>query len=184
ASGCIAGSSTSISDWESLILCLRDLPFQTLVNISSEVSSIKFKNLFAPSADNVVIRHDFRTNQLRKRSETLNDIDLLFGVSLFDAAHLLSNTDCEYGIEMDKRDSIFREMISQCFKYHQQELFLAVSNEYTDWETILPDPMSIRDATIEALTDSLFVAPVIAAGNKLGRTGSAFMYSFEYIRNQ
>jgi hypothetical protein len=40
-------------------------------------------------------------------------------------------------------------------------------NEYTDWERTVQHPISIRESTVEALSDGQFVAPAILLGDTL-----------------
>lgn len=40
-------------------------------------------------------------------------------------------------------------------------------NEYTDWERTVVHPINTRDATVGALSDAQFVAPVVQTGDLL-----------------
>jgi len=70
--------------------------------------------------------------------------------------------------------------------YHLNEIFFTVVNEYTDWERTVQHPINTRDATIAALSDAQYVAPVVHTGDLLSRTGAphggpkCFFYVFDY----
>jgi len=46
-------------------------------------------------------------------------------------------------------------------------------NEYTDWERTAVHPVNTRDATVAALSDAQFVAPLVQAADGVKRPGSA-----------
>jgi neuroligin len=70
--------------------------------------------------------------------------------------------------------------------YHLNEIFFTVVNEYTDWERTVQHPINTRDATISALSDAQYVAPVVHTGDLLSRSSSphngpkCFFYVFDY----
>lgn len=67
------------------------------------------------------------------------------------------------------------------FRYHLTEILATIINEYTDWERPVQHPVTIRDGTLEALTDAQYAAPVlqIADFHSSARRNS-YLYVFEY----
>ena len=54
-------------------------------------------------------------------------------------------------------------------------------NEYTEWEKPVQHPINIRDATMEALSDAQFVAPIVHTADLHSSQGrNSFLYVFEY----
>lgn len=65
-------------------------------------------------------------------------------------------------------------------------------NEYTDWERTVLHPINTRDATISALSDAQYVAPLVHTGDMLSQPKSSgtddlkerrtksFFYVFDY----
>lgn len=50
------------------------------------------------------------------------------------------------------------------YYYHLNEIFSTLKNEYTDWEKPTQSPLSVRDATLEVLSDGHTAAPLIRVG--------------------
>lgn len=53
------------------------------------------------------------------------------------------------------------------YSYHLHEIFSTAVNEYTDWERTELHPINTRDATVSALSDAQFVAPVVQMADLL-----------------
>lgn len=58
------------------------------------------------------------------------------------------------------------------YRYHRNEIFAAVRNEYTDWEKPIQHPINIRDATLEALSDAAGAAPALRLAQIHARRGA------------
>lgn len=97
------------------------------------------------------------------------------------------------GFEGDRRDKILRTYVRNAYSYHLSEIFFTVVNEYTDWERTVLHPINTRDATIAALSDAQYVAPLVHTGDMLSRpktsgaaddlkqrTTKSFFYVFDY----
>lgn len=67
------------------------------------------------------------------------------------------------------------------YRYHLTEILATIINEYTDWERPVQHPVTIRDGTLEALSDAQYAAPVlqIADFHSSVRRNS-YLYVFEY----
>lgn len=50
------------------------------------------------------------------------------------------------------------------YSFHQQEIFLTIINEYTDWTRSMQHPISVLEETAEALSDALVVGPIVETG--------------------
>lgn len=97
------------------------------------------------------------------------------------------------GFEGDRRDKILRTYVRNAYSYHLSEIFFTIVNEYTDWERTVLHPINTRDATIAALSDAQYVAPLVHTGDMLSQTKTSpatddrkqkrtksFFYVFDY----
>ncbi|XP_013181474.1 PREDICTED: neuroligin-4, Y-linked-like [Papilio xuthus] len=178
-------------DHEVIVDCLREASIEELLSI--DISPPNFLTAFGPSVDGVVIKTDFSKDFLTmystgdfpsfgplnnmnqnnihiKRSDNgrrlfQNKYDLLFGVVTCEALWKFSAHDVQNGIEPDKRDRMLRTYVRNAYTYHLSEIFYTIVNEYTDWERT--NPISTRDATVSALSDAQYVAPLIQSGDLL-----------------
>ncbi|XP_053601645.1 neuroligin-4, Y-linked-like isoform X2 [Plodia interpunctella] len=206
-------------DHEVIVDCLREAPIEDL--LSADISPPNFLTAFGPSVDGVVIKTDFakdfltlystgdfpsfgplnnmnlNVNVHKKRSDSgrrlfQNKYDLLFGVVTNEALWKFSGHDVQNGIEPDKRDRMLRTYVRNSYTYHLSEIFYTIINEYTDWERT--NPINTRDATVAALSDAQYVAPLVQSGDLLsggpkpalsdeegpGRPTKTFFYVFDY----
>ncbi|KAG8315762.1 neurexin protein binding [Homalodisca vitripennis] len=168
-------------DHEEIVDCLRDVPLQDLIR--NDVPAPAYLSSFGPSVDGVVIKTDFREDLLthflpdmqglnsnvKRSGESMgaNRYDLLFGVVTSEALWRFSSTDIQGGFDFERRDKILRTYVRNAYVYHLSEIFLTVVNEYTDWERTVVHPINTRDATVGALSDAQFVAPVVQTGDLL-----------------
>lgn len=58
------------------------------------------------------------------------------------------------------------------YRYHRNEIFAAIRNEYTDWEKPIQHPINIRDATLESLSDAAVAAPALRLAQLHARRGA------------
>ncbi|KAG7304581.1 hypothetical protein JYU34_011542 [Plutella xylostella] len=206
-------------DHEAIVDCLRDATIEELLSI--ELTAPNFLTAFGPSVDGVVIKTDFAKDFLTsyptgdfpsfgplnnmnqnfnihtKRSDSgrrlfQNKYDLLFGVVASEALWKFSAHDIQNGIEPDKRDRMLRTYVRNAYTYHLSEIFYTIVNEYTDWERT--NPINTRDATVAALSDAQYVAPLVQSGDLLSggpkptlteedgprRPTKTFFYVFDY----
>jgi neuroligin len=168
------------SDSETILNCLRDAPLERIEQAAAKVgrpgSFRRFRTIFGPSIDGVVIRGQHLSSGSsssgsggpRKRSEDGRPTyDCLFGVSGFESSYQLSELASEQGLDGVERDLLLRAFVADTYRFHQTEIFLTLVNEYTDWERTVQHPISIRESTVEALSDGQFVAPAILLGDTL-----------------
>lgn len=181
------------SDSETILNCLRDAPLERIDAAAARVARPgpyrQFRTVFGPSVDGVVIRGQQQApgGQAasaagpRKRSDDGRPAyDCLFGVSGQEAAFQLSDAAAEQGLDGIERDMLLRAFVAHTYRYHQMEIFLTLVNEYTDWEHTVQHPASVRDSTVEALSDGQFVAPVIQMGDSLAAPDkNAYFYVLE-----
>ncbi|KAL0849711.1 hypothetical protein ABMA28_011675 [Loxostege sticticalis] len=208
-------------DHEVIVDCLREATIEELLSI--EISPPNFLTAFGPSVDGVVIKTDFAKDFLtmystgdfpsfgplnnmnlnlnihKKRSDSgrrlfQNKYDLLFGVVTSEALWKFSAHDVQNGIEPDKRDRMLRTYVRNAYTYHLSEIFYTIVNEYTDWERTVENPINTRDATVAALSDAQYVAPLVQSGDLLSggpkpaptdedgprRPTKTFFYVFDY----
>lgn len=196
-------------DNEDIVDCLREVPLDDLMR--ADVTPPAYLSSFGPSVDGVVIKTDFREDLLThflpdmqgftsssnvKRSGDAvvgaNRYDLLFGVVTSEALWRFSAADIQSGFDFERRDKILRTYVRNAYVYHLSEIFLTVVNEYTDWERTVVHPINTRDATVGALSDAQFVAPVVQTGDLLSTlppaTGAqqtnkntrSYFYVFDY----
>ena len=171
------------SDSETILNCLRDAPLDRIEQAAAKVARPgvfrQFRTVFGPSIDGVVIRGQQQLQHLgssspsssggpRKRSDDGRPTyDCLFGVSGFESSFQLSESAMEQGLDGVERDLLLRAFVADTYRFHQTEIFLTLVNEYTDWERTVQHPISIRESTVEALSDGQFVAPAILLGDSL-----------------
>ena len=62
--------------------------------------------------------------------------EALIGCVSHDWFHSLSEQQLEEGVKQQDRDNIFRTYTMNNYDNHLMEIFLAVQNEYTDWEQV------------------------------------------------
>ncbi|XP_050427757.1 neuroligin-4, X-linked-like [Adelges cooleyi] len=202
------------TDPEPVVDCLRDVPLDQLM--SAAVSLPTYLSAFGPSVDGVVVKSNYQedviTNLLPEfdgysRSSVpfggrfqkfdfenaVNRYDLLFGVVTSEALWRFSSNDIQAGFEGERRDKILRTYVRNAYSYHLSEIFFTVVNEYTDWERTVLHPINTRDATIAALSDAQYVAPLVHTGDLLSqpkppaasgdpkkRKTKSFFYVFDY----
>ena len=68
---------------------------------------------------------------------------------------------------------ILRTYVRNVYSYHLHEIFSTAVNEYTDWERTELHPINTRDATVAALSDAQFVAPVVQMADLLSAAAGA-----------
>lgn len=79
--------------------------------------------------------------------------DLLFGLTTIESYPDFCAQDLEFGFMEAKRDRMLRTFVRNCYYFHLNEIFAAIKNEYTDWVRPAQNPFSIRDSTLDILSD-------------------------------
>lgn len=74
-----------------------------------------------------------------------------------------------------------RKFVKENYRYHLSEILATIVNEYTDWERPVQHPINIRDETLEALSDAMYVAPVVhTADLHSASRRNSYLYVFDY----
>ncbi|XP_050539914.1 neuroligin-4, Y-linked-like [Daktulosphaira vitifoliae] len=197
---------------EPIVDCLRDISLDQLM--SAAIALPTYLSAFGPSVDGVVIKSNYQENVITNLlpefdgyskssvpfgarfqkfdfENALNKYDLLFGVVTSEALWRFSSNDIQAGFEGERRDKILRTYVRNAYSYHLSEIFFTIVNEYTDWERTVLHPINTRDATIAALSDAQYVAPLVHTGDLLSqskptnndpkkRKTKSFFYVFDY----
>ena len=183
-------------DHENIVDCLRDVPLEDLLradvsaptylsSFGPSVDGVVIKTdfqkeiltYFHPDLQGYTgSGGGVNSNMKRSGDATLaalansaggNRYDLLFGVVTSEALWRFSASDIQAGFEGERRDKIIRTYVRNAYTYHLSEIFFTVVNEYTDWERTVQHPINTRDATVAALSDAEFVAPLVQTGDLL-----------------
>lgn len=115
---------------------------------------------YGPVVDGIFVNNDPAFN-LENHGSLFQDLDLMIGLNLNEAFHLLSQKDVEFGIDISKRDAIFRTLVRNLYQYHRTEILYAITDHYTDWTDPKFHPNSVRSTVLEALSDGLYAAPLM-----------------------
>ncbi len=99
-----------------------------------------FRYSFGPHVDHVSIM----SPPFEGTAHRLADFDVVAGLTTAEAVPLFADVDVTVGIEMPKRNRIFRTLIRNSFTYHLNEILAVLANEYTDWKTPHQRPAVIR----------------------------------------
>ena len=138
-------------------------------DFSKEILSLQEPNDFE-SFLNRMNAHKKHPNSYHERSSShhqllsnfrMNSYDVLFGVVSSEALWKFPEHDLQNGFEGQRRDRILRTYVRNTYMYHLSEIFFTIVNEYTDWERTVQHPINTRDATIAALNDAQFIAPLV-----------------------
>lgn len=166
-----------VAEEEGLVECLRLRPVGDLLRVPLSVPD--HLSAFGPTVDGIVLRAEplELTESLASSGRRL---ELMMGVSRFESYFFVSASEEKYGIEADRRDRLLRTLVRNLFSFHQQEIFLTIVNEYTDWTKPFQHPLNILDSTGEAVGDALVVAPLVRTAGLLSRAAPTFLYVFAH----
>uniref|UniRef100_A0A1L8D6K2 Carboxyl/cholinesterase-030b n=1 Tax=Plutella xylostella TaxID=51655 RepID=A0A1L8D6K2_PLUXY len=155
-----------------LIACVRSRPLSALLAV--EAPRARFLAGWAPSVP--VARGAPPTGQAPTRalhaSDAFLDCALAVVVTTTESYQYFNEDDIRHGFEEEHRNRILRTYVRNVYRYHRNEIFAAVRNEYTDWEKPIQHPINIRDATLEALSDALAAAPALRLAQLHARRGA------------
>ncbi|KAF7268412.1 hypothetical protein GWI33_018473 [Rhynchophorus ferrugineus] len=157
---------------DDLAPCLRLKPLNFLLNI--KVDTPRFLPGFAPFIDGTILVNPTAPPPSSSSSTVATsagyeladfpDRDLLFALTSTESYLDLNAQDLEFGFNETKRDRILRTYVRNSYFFHLNEIFSTLKNEYTDWEKPSQNPLSVRDATLDVLSDGHTVAPLIRIG--------------------
>ena len=168
--------------YSQMVECLRKQSIDSL--LSAEPIAPSHLSAFAPDVDGVILPND-PLNLMLSENSVYTNYDLLFGVSRVESQSFNAKEETS-GIDLNKRKKVLRTLIRNCYSYRLQEIFLAVSNEYTDWTHANPQsPISLMETTAEAVSDCTVVAPLVKSAlihaRKKSRKASTFFYYFGHV---
>nr|XP_022918704.1 neuroligin-1-like isoform X2 [Onthophagus taurus] len=153
--------------------CLRLKQLNQLLSV--QLDPPRFLPGFAPFIDGTILVNSTAPPPTTSGSPTVAtsagyeladfpDRDLLFVLTSTESYLDLSAQDLEFGFNETRRDRILRTYVRNSYYYHLNEIFSTLKNEYTDWERPSQNPLSVRDATLEVLSDGHTAAPLIRIG--------------------
>lgn len=181
ASAASLAHQVNCTDHPDITGCLQSVSVEDILR--ADVRPPAFLNSFGPSVDGVVIRPEYNTDDT---IYSVREVDVLFGVVTSESLNQFSAGDVHSGFDGTRRDRILRTYVRNAYEYHLPEIFVTIVNEYTDWERTVVHPINTRDATIAALSDAQFVAPVVKTGDffsahsKGKSKSSIFFYVFDH----
>ncbi|XP_022647725.1 neuroligin-4, X-linked-like isoform X2 [Varroa destructor] len=153
------------SEATAFVECLRHRPVQELIGAATILDVPDHLSAFGPTIDGSVVAGEPRQEMVSPTSPFAQH-DLLFGVVKFENSYFgFSSHEEKHGFEAERRDRIIRTLVRNLYSYHQQEIFLTIINEYTDWTRSIQHPISILEETAEALSDALVVGPIVETGS-------------------
>ena len=85
----------------------------------------------------------------------------MLGMTTNDAFAFFPQKDVDFGVDLCKRDAVWRTKEQNLFAYHRAETFHALADRYTDWTDPKRHPASIRSSLMNSLNDGLFTAPAV-----------------------
>ncbi|KAJ8915609.1 hypothetical protein NQ315_003393, partial [Exocentrus adspersus] len=157
---------------DDLAPCLRLKPLNQLLGV--KVDTPRFLPGFAPFIDGTILLNPTNPPPTSSSSTVATSAgyeladfperDLLFGLTSTESYLDLNAQDLEFGFNETKRDRILRTYVRNSYYYHLNEIFSTLKNEYTDWERPTQNPLSVRDATLDVLSDGHTAAPLIRIG--------------------
>ncbi|XP_068213969.1 neuroligin-4, X-linked-like [Palaemon carinicauda] len=164
--------------YENLLQCLRKRPLHDILQVQLKTS--KFQVAVGPSIDGVTIKPDWKNHQSKMGKEGRTPVDLLLGMTAANLLNILSQQEVQEGFDVDYREDLLRSFVINNYRYHLQEIMLAITAEYTDWSRSLHQPISIRDSTGQGLDDANIVSPMADLAKQLYTTSrSSYLYVLE-----
>uniref|UniRef100_A0A182QLW6 Carboxylesterase type B domain-containing protein n=1 Tax=Anopheles farauti TaxID=69004 RepID=A0A182QLW6_9DIPT len=107
--------------------------------------------------------------------------DVLFGLTTYESYLELTAADLEFGFNETKRDRILRTFVRNTYRYHLNEIYSALKNEYTNWERSPRSAYGYRDAVLELLSDGLTAAPLVQLSHLHSlQGGRSYFLHFKY----
>ncbi|KAK7590550.1 hypothetical protein V9T40_002163 [Parthenolecanium corni] len=181
---------------EDMAPCLRLKKLSELLDV--HVDAPRFLPGFAPFVDGTVLLNgvtdtvvvpDILTLARNKKGRGFElsdfpDRDLLFGITTLESYADFCAQDLEFGFSESKRDRVLRTFVRNCYYFHLNEIFSTLKNEYTDWEKPVQSPLSVRDSTLDVLSDGHTVSCLLKVGYLHSiRGGRTFFFHFAHPLN-
>ncbi|XP_052747066.1 neuroligin-2-like [Bicyclus anynana] len=163
-------SRDSTTDEHWLAACVRARPLSALLAVAPPRA--RFLAGWAPSVPRARDGSSPPPSRALHASEAFLEVALAVVVTTTESYEFFSEEDVRHGFEEEHRSRILRTYVRNVFRYHRNEIFAAVRNEYTDWEKPIQHPINIRDATLEALSDAAGAAPALRLAQIHARRGA------------
>ena len=71
-------------------------------------------------------------------------INIMYGITEADGYPELTAEQIREGLNMQERNRIFRTFVRNTYHHHLQEIYLAITKEYTDWGNPAQHPIQVR----------------------------------------
>lgn len=177
--------------------CLRLKKLSELLKV--QIDPPRFLPGFAPFVDGSVLQHGITESVIlpdilslarnkKGRGYELSDFpdrDLVFGITSLESYSDFCAQDLEFGFGESRRDRVLRTFVRNCYYFHLNEIFSTLKNEYTDWERPVQSPLSIRDSTLDILSDGHTVSYLLKIGYLHSiRGGRTFFFHFSHQLNE
>ncbi|KAG6455156.1 hypothetical protein O3G_MSEX009080, partial [Manduca sexta] len=156
-----------------LVECIRARPLAALLAV--DAPRARFLAGWAPSVPlprDSPVQVQAPTRALHA-SDAFLECALAVVVSTTESYQFFSEDDIRHGFEEEHRNRILRTYVRNVYRYHRNEIFAAIRNEYTDWEKPIQHPINIRDATLESLSDAAGAAPALRVAQLHARRGAS-----------
>ncbi|XP_068621459.1 neuroligin-4, X-linked-like [Battus philenor] len=163
-------SRDAADDEHWLTACVRARPLAALLAV--EPPHARFLAGWAPAAPRDPDAQPQPLTRALHASEAFLECALAVVVATTESYELFGEDDIRHGFEEEHRSRVLRTFVRNVFRYHRNEIFAAVRNEYTDWEKPIQHPINIRDATLEALSDAAVAAPALRLAQLHARRGA------------
>ncbi|XP_064120970.1 neuroligin-4, X-linked-like [Macrobrachium nipponense] len=164
---------------EKLLHCLRDKSVDQILQVQLETP--QFLVAIGPSVDGVTIKPDWKHQQSKMGKEYRTPVDLLLGITTANYLEIFNENELQHGFETEHRDRLLRTFVRNNYRFHMQEIMLAISSEYTDWSRAVQHPIGIRDMTGEALHDASIVSPMLVLARQLSTASrTTYLYVLDH----
>ena len=174
-----------LHDHEDIIKCLRTKKIKELT--SYDFGAPSFLIAMGPSRDGILIPHDYANNNIRKRkSSRSSNYRVILGMVEDETSIFFSDSETREGMGPDTRDKYLRSLIRNTYTFHLNEIFATVQNEYMDWTSLFGgdeeiNPRRIQWQTSRALTDKLYVDPILKSAKWLNDSGfQTYFYVYSH----
>ncbi|XP_037787712.1 LOW QUALITY PROTEIN: neuroligin-2-like [Penaeus monodon] len=165
--------------YETLLHCLRDRTVDQILQV--ELETPQFLSSIGPKCGRGNDKAGLEAAAHENGSGRSHSRGHLARRHATDILEVFSDAEIQHGFEADHRDRILRTFVTNNYRYHLQEIVLAITAEYTDWSRPVQHPVNIRDLTAEALHDAALVSPVTVAANQLYTAArAAYFYVIDH----
>ncbi|XP_054287822.1 neuroligin-4, X-linked-like [Macrosteles quadrilineatus] len=173
----VLASQVNCTDHVDVVGCLQEVPVEEI--LKADVRPPAFLHSFGPSLDGVVVRPGYSGDH---EDYAAREVDVMLGVVTAEAIGWFTSSDLQAGFDHSRRDRILRTYVRNAYEYHLPEIFVTIVNEYTDWERTVVHPVNTRDATVAALSDAQYVAPVVKTADLFSSAsrGATYFYVFDH----